>query len=201
MLVLAYDTETTGIIRGHDYTDPSNPFLAAIAMILYDTETHRVTSSFNAVVEPAGWVMPSEASEVNGLTTEYLNVLGIPAGAVIPVIISMASKASLRVAHNVEFDNKIIAAALWRQLLEEGEEEENAHAIIKNWMNLPSFCTMHESKDRVGVLDKRGRVKYPKLAEAYEFFFGRKLDRAHSANADAVAVLEIYMALREGKRV
>ena len=55
---------------------------------------------------------------------------------------------------------------------------------------------MRESKEIVGALDKRGRIKYPKLIEAYKFFFNKDLDRAHSANADAVATLEIYLALK-----
>lgn len=45
MLTLVYDTETTGLVRGTDYTDPNMPFLASIAAILYDEEAHRVVAS------------------------------------------------------------------------------------------------------------------------------------------------------------
>jgi DNA polymerase-3 subunit epsilon len=199
MLVLAYDTETTGIPKGQDYTDPSNPFLAAIAMILYDTEARRVMSSFNAAVQPEGWVMPEEAGQVNGLTTEYLNKFGIPSCVVVPVIIGIASKADLLIAHNIEFDTKIIAASIWRQLQEEEEHEDIAYSIVKMWLDKPQYCTMKKSKDVVRALNKKGAIKAPKLTEAYRHFFGKELDRAHSANADAVAVLEIYSALQAGK--
>ncbi|MBK9952858.1 MAG: 3'-5' exonuclease [Candidatus Competibacteraceae bacterium] len=194
MLVLIYDTETTGLVKGLDYTDPNMPFLASITTILYDDEAHRVVSSINAMVQPDGWTMPEEAGRVNGLTDEVLRQLGVPSPALLPTCIALMFKADLRVAHNVDFDSKVIAAALWRHVAKESSAE-TAHETVKAWLALPSYCTMQESKNFVKALDKRGRIKYPKLTEAYKFFFDKELDRAHSANADAVAALEIYLAL------
>ena len=196
MLILCYDTETTGIIRGNDYAHPGNPFLASIAALLYDTTAHKVISSLNAMIQPDGWTMPKEAGAINGLSTKYLNTIGVSISIVLPTFVALVSKADLIVAHNVDFDTKIILAALWRRLLEEGRTEEEVHALIKNWPYFPTFCTMKESKDIVNAQTKSGKIKYPKLTEAYEFFFNKPLDRAHSANADAVAVLEIYLAIQ-----
>lgn len=194
MLILVYDCETTGLVRGTDYTDPNMPFLASIAAILYDEEAHRIIASVNSMIQPDGWTMPKEAGQVNGLTDEVLQQLGVPAPILLPACIALMFKANLRVAHNVDFDSKVIAAALWRHIIKE-DSEETAHATVKKWLALPSYCTMQESKSIVNALDKRGKIKYPKLIEAYKFFFDRELDRAHSANADAVAALEIYLAL------
>lgn len=196
MLILAYDTETTGLVRGTDYTNPTNPYLAAVAAILYDTEAHRVISSFNAAILPEGWTMPEEAFAVNGLSDEYLTNVGIPAQIAIPTFLAIATKAELLVAHNVEFDRKVIAAALWRHQINE-EPENTSPALVEHWLRIPTFCTMKESKSAVGALTTNGRLKAPKLTEAYKHFFGRELDRAHSANADTVAVLEVYLALQE----
>lgn len=194
MLILVYDCETTGLVRGTDYTDPNMPFLASIAAILYDEEARRIVASINSMIQPDGWIMPEDAGLVNGLTNEALQQLGVPAPILLPACIALMFKANLRVAHNVDFDSKVIAAALWRHIIKENSEE-TAHATVKKWLALPSYCTMQESKNIVNALDKRGRIKYPKLTEAYRFFFDRELDRAHSANADAVATLEIYLAL------
>jgi len=65
------------------------------------------------------------------------------------------------------------------------------------WLDTPHFCTMQASKPIVQARNSRGALKYPKLTEAYEFFFEKELDRAHSANADAVAAFEIYLAVQE----
>lgn len=196
MLIVVYDCETTGLVRGTDYTSPNMPFLASITTILYDTEAHRIVASINSMVQPDGWTMPEEARQVNGLTNEALKQLGIPAPVLLPACIALMFKADLRVAHNVDFDSKVIAAALWRHIVKESSEEI-AHETVKAWLALPSYCTMQESKGIVNVLDKRGKVKYPKLTEAYKFFFDKELNRAHSANADAVAALEIYLALNK----
>lgn len=199
MLILAYDTETTGLVRGTDYTNPNNPYLAAVAMVLYDTDAHRIIASFNTAILPEGWTMPADAAAVNGLSDEYLTAVGIPARVAVPTILTIAAKAELLVAHNAEFDRKIIAAALWRYLISEEPENTN-HAVVEHWLNIPTFCTMKESKSVVGALTVNGKLKSPKLIEAYKHFFGRELDRAHSANADTVAVLEIYLALQENSK-
>lgn len=196
MLILAYDCETTGIIRGSDYTNPANPYLASIAMLLYDDETHQVIASFNAPIYPDGWAMPEEAGAVNGLTTKYLSEVGLPVDIAMRAAIAIAMRANLYVAHNVDFDTKIMAAALWRQLILDDESEDNAHTFVQGWLSKPTYCTMKESKPIVKALTTNGRLKYPKLSEAYRHFFNRELDNAHSANADAAAVLEIYLALK-----
>ncbi len=196
MLILAYDCETTGLVKGLDYTDSNMPFLASITTILYDDETHRVVSSINAMVQPDGWAMPEEAGRVNGLTDEVLLKLGVPSPALLPACIALMFKADLRVAHNAEFDAKVIAAALWRHIIKE-DSETKAHEIVKHWLGLSSYCTMQASKNIVNAKNKLGRIKYPKLTEVYRFFFDKELDRAHSANADAIAALEIYLALKK----
>ena len=195
MRVLVFDTESTGLIHSTSYSDANNPYLASIAALLYDTEANRIISSLNTPIHPAGWKMPPEAEAVNGLSTEYLCKVGVPAQDVVSLFMNIASKADLVVGHNVEFDIKIMSAALWRHITIE-HSENFAHEVIANhWLTLPTFCTMKESKDEVQALNKNGRIKNPKLAEAYKHFFGRDLERAHSANADAVATLEIYLAL------
>lgn len=196
MLILAYDCETTGLIRGSDYTNPANPYLASIAMLLYDDEAHQVIASFNAPIYPDGWAMPEEAGAVNGLTTKYLSEVGLPVDIAMRAAIAIAMRANLCVAHNVDFDTKIMAAALWRQLILDDESEDNAHTFVQGWLSKPTYCTMKESKPIVKALTTNGRLKYPKLSEAYRHFFDREIDNAHSANADAVAVLEIYLALQ-----
>lgn len=196
MLIVVYDTETTGCVRGTDYTNPNMPFLASIAAVLYDDKAHRIVASINSMVQPDGWTMPEEAGKVNGLTNEVLQQLGVPAPALLPTCVALLFKADLRVAHNVDFDSKVIAAALWRHIIRE-DSEETAHKTIEKWFALPSYCTMRESESIVKALNKRGQLKYPKLTEAYKFFFDRELDRAHSANADTVAALEIYLALKK----
>jgi len=197
MKVLAFDTETTGIPRGTDYTDADNPYLASITGILYDTETKRIEQSMNLAILPEGWTMPPAAGVVNGLTTEYLDSNGIPLASALAVFFHLVGRADIVVAHNSAFDKKIMSIALWRYGLMHGDTPADIHLIVKAWQNHNHYCTMEAAKPIVKALNKKGGLKYPKLAEAYQHFFDKELTNAHSANADTVACLEIYLALQE----
>lgn len=188
MNILVLDTETTGLIR--DYRCADAPHLASIAACIYDTDAKRVQSSLNLMVRPDGWEMPAEAEAVNGLSTDHLVQYGIELSTVLDAFIAFAAPAQLVVGHNVEFDCKMIASALYR--LDQLDS-------LDEWMQLETYCTMKESKNIVQAKTSNGRLKNPKLTEAYRFMFDRELERAHSANSDMVATLELYLALQQYK--
>ena len=181
------DTETTGIIR-RGYDDPAAPYLAALAMVIYDSDKERVEASFNTMIQPDGWTMPPEAGAVNGLDDETLALYGLPVTMVLHPTIELLLPVDLIIGHNVIFDIKILAAALYRA---------DMLGSLEALLSKDTYCTMQESKSIVQAKTANGRLKNPKLTEAYEFFFDRPLDSAHSANADVIATLEIYLALQE----
>jgi len=186
MNILVLDTETTGIIR--DYTSPDAPHLASIAAAIYDTDTRRVQSSLNLMVSPDGWEMPAEAEAVNNLSTDHLVQYGVSLPVVMEAFTAFTGPAQLVVGHNVVFDCKMIASALYRL---------DRLDALNEWMQLNTYCTMNKAKRIVNAKTATGRLKNPKLTEAYEFIFERPLERAHSANADMIATLELYLALQQ----
>lgn len=187
MLIAPLDTETTGILRG-DYTSPGAPNLASITLLVYDTDKQRVQASFNTMIQPDGWEMPPEAGAINGLDTETLAAYGMPLSAALTAVAYLLEPVDLIVAHNAKFDVNMLASGLYRS---------DMLGELDMLLSKEAFCTMQESKQIVQAKNVRGALKFPKLTEAYEFFFERPLDNAHSANADAVACLEIYLALQE----
>jgi DNA polymerase-3 subunit alpha len=189
MRIAVFDTETTGIIRG-DHTSPDAPYLAAIALAVYDTERQRVEASLNTLILPTDWTMPPEAGAVNGLDDEMLQTYGLPVEEVLPNVVSLLLPCDPLVGHNVLFDVKILAAALYRN---------GMLGALDALLGKTTFCTMNESKQIVQAKNVKGHLKFPKLTEAYEFAFDRPLDGAHSANADVIATLEIYLWLQSLK--
>jgi len=185
-LIAVLDTETTGFAR-NDYTSPDNPYLAALTLLVFDVEAGRVQASFNTMIQPEDWEMPVEAGEINGLDTETLANFGIPLAQALPVVFSLLEPCDLFVAHNASFDAKVFSAAFYRAQME---------AELDMFLQMPTYCTMAESKHIVQAKNVKGNIKNPKLTEAYEFFFETPLDNAHSANADTVACLEIYLAIQ-----
>ena len=190
MNILVLDTETTGLIR--DYSSPDAPHLAAIAACIYSTDVHRVQSSLNLMIRPDGWEMPAEAEAVNNLSTDHLVEFGVPLQVALDAFTFFIAPAQLIVGHNVVFDVKMIASALYRlDRLNETDE----------WLKLNTYCTMTKAKPIVQAKTATGRSKNPKLTEAYEFMFERPLNNSHSANADMVATLELYLALQQYENV
>ena len=187
MLIAVADTETTGIVR-KDYMSVDNPYLASLTLLIFDTEKQRVQASFNTMIQPDDWEMPPEAGAVNGLDTETLEHFGIPLKQALAVVASLIEPTELFIAHNAPFDVKMLASAFYRSdLLTE----------LDALLSMEAYCTMRESKQIVQAKNVKGHLKMPKLTEAYEYFFDQVLDNAHSANADTVACLEIYLAIQQ----
>ena len=187
MLIAVADTETTGIVR-KDYMSPDNPHLASLTLLIFDTEAARVQASFNTMILPDGWEMPPEAGAVNGLDTETLEQFGIPLKQALAVTASLLEPAEVFIAHNAPFDVKMLASSLYRS---------DMLSDLDGLLSMETYCTMRESKTIVQAKNIKCHLKMPKLTEAYEYFFDQVLDNAHSANADTVACLEIYLAIQQ----
>jgi hypothetical protein len=87
-------------------------------------------------------------------------------------------------------DRDIIAIAIARYYPGEA-------TLLRTWQEAEGICTMCANKERVDARNIKGGKKNPNLKETYRFFLGEDLERHHSANADAVAVYQIFMAMQE----
>jgi len=190
--ILIYDTETTGIFRKNIPLDhPDQPHLVQLSALVVDPEIKRVKQSLNLVVKPDRWVIPPEVVDIHGISTEEALDTGLSEKLVLETFLNLWNQ-QLLVGHNEEFDRNIISTSIARMF---GTDS----AILPLWLAGEGFCTMKESKPIVQAKTKNGRLKYPRLTEAYEYFFGHPLARAHSANADAVGTMEVYFALLQGE--
>lgn len=196
MRALFYDTETTGLPLFNDPSDhPGQPHIVQLAALLVDVPTRAVLSGFDVTVRPAGWTIPDEVAAIHGITTEKAAACGVPEALAVEMLIELASRASLLVAHNEPFDRRIVRIALKREFEERTAEE---------WAAMRSECTAQQSTPILALppTDKMKRAgftkhKMPKLSEAYRFFTGRELENAHSALADVQACQTVWFAMRD----
>jgi DNA polymerase-3 subunit epsilon len=183
-MILFYDTETTGLVNfSLESAHPSQPRLVQLGMLLCANDGTEL-GSFYSIIKPTGWTIPENM--VHGITTEMASKLGCSYSLAIELFIDWVCKADLIVGHNNKFDNAVM---------------ESQFAFIRSNFNLcgkPTFCTMLESTEIVG-LRKNNRPKWPKLAEAYKFFFNEDLCDAHDAMADIRATKRIYFALKNAE--
>jgi DNA polymerase-3 subunit epsilon len=189
-LVCAYDLETTGL---PDWKNPSDshhqPHIVQLAGILADDDTGKIISSLDLIIQPDGWEIPQEVTDIHGITNEMANQVGVNEADAVALFLQMVGGAK-RLAHNRTFDQRIIRIATKRYFPENVQEQ---------WAEKENHdCTMLMAKP-IMQLEPKGRYGYksPKLSEAYLHFMGKELEDAHSAMADARACLDIYFAMKE----
>lgn len=193
---LAFDTETTGL---PDWGSPSDaehqPHLVQLAMILLDDDmTER--ASVSVVIRPEGWIIPDDIAKIHGITTEMAAARGVPEKLATELYVSLLhDKRATAVAHNVDFDLRIMRIAMLRAGYDKAWQEVNA---------APSFCTMKTATPLVNLppTDKMlaagfKKPKPPKLAECVQFFFNETLEGTHDALVDVRACLRVFRHLTQ----
>lgn len=115
MIGLFYDTETTGLpLFNEPSEDPRQPHIVQLAASLIDLESRATLASMDVIVRPADWEIPEEVAAIHGITTEHARALGVREAIALELFLELWSRSSLRVAHNEQFDARIIRIALLR---------------------------------------------------------------------------------------
>jgi DNA polymerase III epsilon subunit-like protein len=190
-LFLPFDTETTGLPSSkRALNDSAQPHLVSCSA-LQVLDSGRIQQSMSKMVAPYGWAwdMDSGAAKVHGLSPEECATYGDSEKAVLDEFLHLWHTDAHLIAHNLKFDQSIIAIAIARYYPKEA-------ALLAAWQAAPGTCTMQENKERVDARTAKGAKKPPNLKETYEFFTGEPLEHHHSANADAVAVYTIWMHMQ-----
>lgn len=199
-IAVFYDTETTGLpLFKEPSEDPRQPHIVQLGAKVVDLISRKTLQAVDIIVRPNGWEIPKEASDVHGITTEMAYDLGIPEEAVTEILLELwrPEAPRLRVGHNEPFDARIMRIALKRFF---SDTEADA------WKEGSSICTMRLATpimqlpptDKMKRAGFGGKPKQANLAEAYEFFTGRKLDGAHNAMVDVDGCIDVYFAIKNG---
>ena len=177
-----FDFETTGIPAWKDQSDAEHqPHIVEVAALLYDTAGN-IIDRYQAIVRPNGWEISPEMTEIHGITMEQAMDEGIPEAEALDGFLAIHARASIRVAHNATFDDRIARIAISRY-----HSKELADSFKES---TEKFCTCQKSREPVGL------KKLPTLAEAYKHFTGEDLVEAHRAMPDALACARVYFALK-----
>lgn len=193
-MILALDCETTGLPDWGKPSDaPQQPHLVQLAMILLDDDlTERACVS--VIVKPDGWTIPEEITAIHGISTDLAARVGIPEKVATDLYVGMLyGTGATAVAHNVDFDTRIMRIAMLRAGYDKAWQLANAHK---------TFCTMKTATPIVNLPPTEkmraagfNKPKSPKLSECVQHFFGEKLEGAHDALVDVRVCLRVYRHL------
>lgn len=188
-MYLVFDTETTGMYNFKaPHTDSSQPHIVQLAACLVDKGAN-VRGSMNMIVRPP-ILIPEGASNIHGITDDIAGRYGLPLTEALNTFWMLQEKAETLVAHNVNFDRRVLRSAFHRAGL---------NNFLASFEKCDTFCTMEATTPVLKLPGYRGRFKWPKLAEAYRYFFDEELEGAHDAMIDVMACRDVFFALKAGE--
>ncbi len=188
MSILFFDTETTGLIKfKENYTSENQPHLVQLAVILDDLDGNTI-EEYETIIRQTDVNIPVSAAEIHGITTAIANASGILPKTALNVFKAFAQRSNRIVAHNIDFDIKIMLTAFYRSRMDDF------------FKMIPTYCTKEKSTNVLKLPGRYNSYKWPTLDEAYRVLVDPKgFEGAHNALNDVRACRKVYYALREMK--
>lgn len=198
-LALAYDTETTGLPLFKEPSEhPGQPHIVQLGAVLVDLDTRIVHSTLDVIIRPEGWTIPDEVAAIHGITHERAMLVGVSESIALQVFLAMWRRAECRIAHNEQFDARILRIGFMRHQPDVADVWKVGEAKCTQLISTPILKLPPTEKMR-----KAGFLKHKSasLSEAYLHFMGKPLENAHSAMADARGCLDVFFAARDAAAV
>lgn len=182
--VLVFDLETTGFPSTR-YAKPfySNSFQNARMIEIAYTIATVEGDPIKHVSRLVKVDVAVENSHIHGITNEMLKTDGVNVRDVFRELLEDLRTVSTLVAHNIEFDYKILLSEVYRMY-------ESQRDLLGQIYSKKLVCTM---KDGQKLMKMR---KYPKLKELYEHLHeGEVWEQSHRAGDDVARCLDCYRKL------
>lgn len=188
MIILAFDTETTGLPNWKEPSDhPNQPHVVDLSCELWDAAAEQMLDRYDAIVN-IGVPIPADMTAIHGITDE-MAAAGVAPAEVLAKFLLLVGQADVLVGHNVSFDIRMMRIMAAR------------HTGAK-WEPLqPAFCTMRKSTNLVKALKPSAKrpddYKWPTLTEAMRHFFDEDHGDAHRAAPDCAAARRVFFELQK----
>jgi DNA polymerase III epsilon subunit-like protein len=212
MIVLVFDTETTGLPQSKIINpDTLNlwPHIVQLSYIIYDVSKNSLVHTNDSIVKLSNdIIIPEESTKIHRITNDISRENGVEIEVLLVELFYHLKRADLIVGHNISFDINIVMVELLRLIYLKKEkiyqseliEYKNHLHFITNAQNV--CCTMKMSRDlcQIKTIDKFGKeyFKYPKLIELHEKLFIEKPNNLHNALNDILVTLRCFIKLAYG---
>ena len=188
MKIAIFDSETSGLPAKHftyekDYMN--YPYLLSMAWkCLLDGKE---SPTFEYVINQEGRTVPSEATAINGITQAMTDASKFDTFTTLLQFMMDIDQADVIIGWNLYFDTSIIKANVLRIV-------QGGKTPIDMYNKFTDLLHKDKRIDLMRVCHKIMGGKWPKLTEAYQYFFKESFD-AHSAGNDVDAVVRIFKYL------
>jgi DNA polymerase III subunit epsilon len=187
MIYLFLDTETTGLPAKWNapVTDLANwPRIVQVAWSVCDAGGS-TTERKEYIIKPEGYVVPEAASKIHGISHEKAVRDGVPLKPVLEELAADIGKAGTVIAHNMQFDEKVIVAEFLRAGLSDSLSGKK------------KICTMLSTVDYCELPGRFSSFKWPKLEELHTKLFGPGFQETHNAADDVATCVKCFFELKK----
>jgi len=191
MRVIVFDTETTGLPRDKKISPEVSdawPYIVQISWLIFDDRTQQITNINDHIIKlPEGMHIPEECIKIHGITNERMREDGKSIDKILRSFTKDFMSCQLLIAHNLEFDNKVIQAEYYRN-----------NQI--NWLGRHrkiEYCTMKYGKpianiQRPSKFYNGMYLKPPKLIELYYVLFKSIPNGLHNSLIDVLVCFRCF---------
>ncbi len=183
---LVIDVETNGlpIDREGDIDDLDNwPRVLQVAWVVLNANGS-VSQKRMYFINHVDLNINEDVCNLTSIDDLVLKNHGVPIEFALRQLNEDAIGSSRIVAHNLDFDMKVISA------------EFNRLSINNDLERKKKFCTMKESVDLCRIPSSYG-YKFPKLEELYYHLFNNSIKQNHRADADVTMTAKCYMRMND----
>ena len=185
-----FDTECNGLPKYYnvDVCITSNwPRLIQLAWIVTD-ESGNVLKRQSHIIYPQGFNIIEPIAKLTRITTERAQREGVDLYSVLTEFMEDVNDAKLLIAHNIDFDKKVVGCELYRENMD-----------YDSLLNKSMVCTMQKSTNFCAIPSNGNHAgyKWPKLEELHQKLFGTIFSGAHDAMSDVEATRKCYFELKK----
>jgi len=215
-MALVFDVETTGLLpkkrrtktneisKSNENPIESYPYIIQLSFVLYDMIECRIEQTYDSYIKiPEEIQIPEQVSQLTGITKEICNEKGKNILEVIENFYEAYMLAEVIVAHNIEFDEKMISIELQRnrqQILHKAPYCFTIFSkIYESLKGVQRYCTMKNGVQLCAItIDSKTTKKWPRLSELHQKLFDVVPNGLHNSMVDVTACLRCYLRMRHG---
>ena len=211
--VLIFDVETTGLIPRGAVNIAKCPHILSLSFVIYDLFSKQIVRKYDSYVKVDDSVEISEfVINLTGITREICQTKGNSIIDVLKQFYEAYMLCEVLVAHNMEFDEKMILIEIERNRIAILADAPYCLMIFnetyEKMNNILRYCTMKNGTSLCNIMFEpkpgettqvSGRPKYPKLSELHaKLFDGKVPDGLHNSMIDVFACLRCYLHMQHG---
>lgn len=193
--IIFLDFETTGlpINQNSDHKELKNwPYIVQASWIISDSEENQGIKEFDFILKPEKFKVPKESKLIHGISNKIARSDGKNRKTILSHISVALKTTKYIVAHNTEFDIKVLRSEFYRNDIHDPFEKFDDY-FEKKFI----ICTMTSTTHYCQIPRKAGGYKYPSLLELYTKLFNEDPENLHNSKYDSLYTMKCFWRLYE----